>query len=46
MGRPFTGSVYRKGPQEVPGVIELVYYDLGGEGIAMIIHLQKMKALN
>jgi hypothetical protein len=33
-GRPFTDSIYRKGPQVLPGRVELAYYDLGGEGIA------------
>ena len=33
-GRPFTDSVYRKGPQVIPGRVELAFYDLGGEGIA------------
>ncbi|MEY4929776.1 MAG: hypothetical protein RI909_500 [Bacteroidota bacterium] len=33
-GKPFQDSVYRLGPQAVPGRIELAYYDLGGEGVA------------
>jgi hypothetical protein len=33
-GRPFTDSIHKKGPQQVPGRVELAYYDLGGEGIA------------
>jgi hypothetical protein len=33
-GKPFQDSVYKGGPQVIPGRIELAYYDLGGEGIA------------
>lgn len=33
-GRPFQDSVYRGGPQKIPGVVYCAYYDLGGEGIA------------
>src|SRR5712671_5927449 len=33
-GKPFRDSVYTKGPQVIPGRLELAYYDLGGEGIA------------
>jgi hypothetical protein len=32
-GKPFRDSVYLSGPQQIPGRIELAYYDLGGEGI-------------
>lgn len=33
-GKPFQDSVYKQGPQAIPGRVELAYYDLGGEGIA------------
>jgi hypothetical protein len=33
-GKPYNDSVYTKGPQIIPGRVELVLYDLGGEGIA------------
>ncbi|NJK93903.1 MAG: hypothetical protein HC905_02320 [Bacteroidales bacterium] len=33
-GKPYKDSVYKGGPQVIPGRIELAYYDLGGEGIA------------
>jgi hypothetical protein len=33
-GKPFEDSVYRKGPQEIPGRVEAAYFDLGGEGVA------------
>jgi hypothetical protein len=33
-GKPFRDSVYTKGPQTIPGRVELAYYDLGGEGVA------------
>lgn len=32
-GRSYQDSVYRLGPQVIPGRVELAYYDLGGEGI-------------
>ncbi|MCU1298275.1 MAG: hypothetical protein JWO91_2553 [Acidobacteriaceae bacterium] len=31
---PFQDSVYRGGPQHIPGRVQCAYYDLGGEGIA------------
>ncbi len=33
-GKPFEDSVYRGGPQKIPGRVECAYYDLGGEGVA------------
>jgi hypothetical protein len=33
-GKPFHDSVYRGGPQTIPGQVQCAYYDLGGEGIA------------
>lgn len=33
-GKPFKDSNYVKGPQWLPGRVELAYYDLGGEGVA------------
>jgi hypothetical protein len=33
-GKPFADSLNRKGPQVIPGIVELAFYDLGGEGIA------------
>lgn len=33
-GKPFADSAYRSGPQQIPGRVELAYYDLGGEGVA------------
>lgn len=33
-GKPFRDSVYNKGPQLIPGRVELAYYDMGGEGVA------------
>lgn len=33
-GKPFQDSVYRMGPQIIPGRLKLAYYDLGGEGVA------------
>lgn len=33
-GKPFEDSVYKQGPQVIPGRVELALYDLGGEGIA------------
>lgn len=33
-GKPYRDSVYIKGAQEIPGRVELAFYDLGGEGIA------------
>jgi hypothetical protein len=34
MGKPFHDSVYRGGPQKIPGMVYCAYYDLGGEGVA------------
>lgn len=33
-GKPFEDSVYKSGPQTVPGRIQCAYFDFGGEGIA------------
>ena len=33
-GKPFKDKYYRAGAQQVPGRVELAYYDLGGEGVA------------
>ena len=33
-GKPFEDSVYKAGPQIIPGRIECAYFDFGGEGIA------------
>ncbi|MGE5496763.1 MAG: hypothetical protein ACM3Q2_01730 [Syntrophothermus sp.] len=33
-GKPFSDSLYNKGPQVIPGRLETAYYDMGGEGIA------------
>jgi len=33
-GKPYADSFYTKGPQIIPGRVELALYDLGGEGIA------------
>ena len=33
-GTPFHDSVYHGGPQKIPGRVQCVYYDLGGEGVA------------
>ncbi|MGO8676853.1 MAG: carbohydrate-binding protein [Limisphaerales bacterium] len=33
-GKPFEDSVYKGGPQVIPGKVECAYYDLGGEGVA------------
>jgi hypothetical protein len=33
-GKPFQDSVYRAGPQTIPGRVQCAYYDLGGEGVA------------
>jgi len=33
-GKPFEDSVYKRGPQVIPGRLECAYYDLGGEGVA------------
>jgi hypothetical protein len=33
-GVPFHDSVYKGGPQNIPGRIQCAYYDLGGEGVA------------
>jgi hypothetical protein len=33
-GKPFEDSVYRGGPQTIPGRVQCAYYDLGGEGVA------------
>lgn len=33
-GIPFEDSVYKEGPQTIPGKLQCEYYDFGGEGIA------------
>jgi len=33
-GKPFQDSVYTLGAQQIPGRLQLAYYDLGGEGVA------------
>ena len=33
-GQPYHDSVYRGGPQGIPGRVMCAYYDLGGEGVA------------
>ena len=33
-GKPFRDSLYTRGAQQIPGRVELAYYDLGGEGVA------------
>jgi hypothetical protein len=33
-GKPFADKFHTKGPQVIPGIVELSLYDLGGEGIA------------
>jgi hypothetical protein len=33
-GKPFEDSVYKGGPQAIPGRVECAYFDLGGEGVA------------
>ena len=33
-GTPYHDSVYKGGPQEIPGRVQCAYYDLGGEGVA------------
>jgi hypothetical protein len=33
-GKPFQDSVYRGGPQAIPGRVQCAYYDFGGEGVA------------
>jgi hypothetical protein len=33
-GTPFHDSVYKSGPQRIPGRVQCAYFDLGGEGVA------------
>lgn len=33
-GKPFQDSLYTLGAQQIPGRLQLAYYDLGGEGVA------------
>lgn len=33
-GKPFADSLHSAGAQQIPGRIELAFYDLGGEGVA------------
>ena len=33
-GTPYQDARYQSGPQKIPGQVEFVYYDRGGEGIA------------
>ncbi len=42
-GKPYQDSLYQKGPQAIPGVMELGYYDLGGEGVANCPESGKLK---
>jgi len=34
LGKPYKDSLYKDGPQTIPGKLQCEYYDLGGEGIA------------
>jgi hypothetical protein len=33
-GKAFQDSVYKAGPQSIPGILQCALYDLGGEGVA------------
>jgi hypothetical protein len=33
-GKPFGDSIYKAGPQTIPGRIQCAYFDFGGEGVA------------
>jgi hypothetical protein len=33
-GTPFNDSIYKSGPQIIPGKLQCEYYDFGGEGVA------------
>jgi len=33
-GTPFSDSLYKSGPQTIPGKLQCEYYDFGGEGVA------------
>ncbi len=33
-GKPFEDSVYKGGPQVIPGRVQCAYFDFGGEGVA------------
>src|SRR5258708_15988063 len=33
-GKPFEDSVYKAGPQAIPGIVQCAYFDFGGEGVA------------
>lgn len=33
-GKPFRDQFHKSGPQVIPGILQLVLYDLGGEGVA------------
>ncbi len=33
-GKPFQDSIYKAGPQSIPGILQCALYDLGGEGVA------------
>lgn len=33
-GKPFHDQFYKSGPQVIPGTVQMVLYDLGGEGVA------------
>jgi hypothetical protein len=33
-GKPYSDSIYKGGPQTIPGKLQCEYYDSGGEGIA------------
>jgi hypothetical protein len=33
-GKPFRDQAHKAGPQSIPGTVQMVLYDLGGEGVA------------
>jgi hypothetical protein len=33
-GKPFSDSIHKAGPPNIPGIVQCALYDLGGEGIA------------
>jgi len=37
LGTPFTDSVYKSGVQLIPGKLQCEYYDIGGEGLHIMI---------
>lgn len=34
LGKAYTDSIYKSGPQTIPGKLQCEYYDFGGEGVA------------